>query len=540
MLPTVFSLPAGAIVGGRYKLLKSIGQGGFGITYIGWDSDLKRQVAVKECFPSALCIRDQESGCIVPIRSEWEQAYLRSLEDMRHEAQTLASLNHECVVRVHDVIWGNGSVFCVMPWLSGGTLRDKIIIGDMSAKASMQCLRHLLDALAYLHGRGVIHRDIKPENIMLDESGKPVIIDFGAALNRPDRTTGVVTTQGSFSYGYAAPEQITGKGKIGPWTDFYALSATWYELLTGVRPEAADARLMQDDLKPLESMPLRVSYPPELLKTLWRNMALLPQDRCESVAQWLECWEKGVLPPLSLPRHGSILKRRIAMGVGAALLLGGVVCAGWWLRSRPAQPVATQPSQPQVDPNSLRETLLQKVRATFKVEEYIGICKETLDKLDQMEAKWKKEYDKLTEESREKLKRTNDPERLNEMSRELRTAYQALNKRCRNEFDAYMKAFQVRIRRYSVDSADVLREYRAKDTNEAAVLPMVAEDIFAETSPWYSKVITKQATIHSSTSAPESEIVKLMVAFVEKANEIGAEQAEERARKEREEWEQES
>lgn len=481
----VFDLPPGTLIGRRYKLLKTIGQGGFGITYIAWDSELRRQVAVKECFPAGLCLRDPDSGAIMPMRREWEQQYFCALDDMQRETQTLASLNHECVVRIHDVIWGNGSVFCVMPWLPGGTLREKIIIGDTPAEVSIQYLRQILDALAYLHNRGIIHRDIKPENIVLDERGKPIIIDFGAALNRPERTTGVSSTQGSFSHGYAAPEQITGKGKVGPWTDFYALSATWYELLTGVCPEASDARLMQDDLKPLKEVSLRVSYPTELLDVLWRNLSLLPADRCQSVEQWLECWENGVLPPLPLPRRRSSLRRRLVVAGVSLAVIGGASLVAWKLWPRVVQPLPMGV----VNADEVRQRVLKKVRKICRVDEYKALCDKYVGMADARRKEHNRELQKLLDAFTQKLNRTEDEEALYELLSLLNDRFYSMVNLHRDELMQINSDFNNHARGFVIDQGDVMRSYQSDDMNEMAVLPLVAEDVSAEVRPWFNKTL---------------------------------------------------
>lgn len=510
----VFDLPPGTLIGGRYKLLKALGQGGFGITYIAWDCELNRNIAVKECFPAGICLRESEGGGVRPIRSEWESMYLKALDDMRKEARTLAALNHENIVRIHDVIWGNGSVFCVMPWLSSGSLKQRMNEGCVPAEQSLQWLRCLLDALNYLHSRDIFHRDLKPDNIMFNDAGNPVIIDFGAALNRPELTT--TTTQGSFSRGYAAPEQITGKGRIGPWTDFYALSATWYEMLTGIRPEASDARLMQDDLKPLSEV-CRMSYPRELIALLQSNLLLNPRERCQSVEQWLQCWEDGTLPQLDIPT-GSRLRYRRYMGLAAAVALLGGVGAAVWYATLPARQVKVRLST--ADPLTLKTHLEAKLREFVKLDEYEAICTAAKSALPEWAAAYEaraKELIQLGEAAVSQLKTAEDAARL---SRQVQNSYNALceerSSSCsemRNEFYKKIKPF-----RYSV--AEISAEFRPENMEEAALLPSVSAELENRCIKLHDSVIVPLSELDSMSKETEKRFFKLIKLLVDKEVEL--------------------
>ena len=337
-----FALPPGTLLG-NYKLLKVLGQGGFGITYIAWDNQLRRNIVLKECFPLGLCCRDSDTGEIIPLPHASRDVYRTAMDSLRREAQTLASLNHESIVRVYDVFESHGSIFYVMPWLEGGSLRERMDEAasgksTITPEQAAEWILLLLDGLDYLHGKGIYHRDIKPGNILFDERGLPVLIDFGAALNKPEVTCTI--TQGEFSYAYASPEQITGKGKIGPWTDFYALAATWYELITGTPAEPADRRLMQDDVVLLSGMTFSQPWPRELLASIDRNLRLKPEERCQTARQWKEWLEQG--KPGKLHKGNSRKNTLIVASLG---LLVVIIILGIWTVNRLSVDKAEPPDQ---------------------------------------------------------------------------------------------------------------------------------------------------------------------------------------------------
>ena len=298
------SLPPGAQLG-QYRLLEAASQGGFGILYRAWDEKLNRPVAVKECFPASICQHDPQTGMVRPRTPALQRQYETALDSMYEEAQTLASLHHARVVPVYDVFRAAGGLFYVMPWLEGGSLREKMAAAQaggppIAAQELRRWLPEILSALEYLHSKKVIHRDVKPGNIMFDTDGNPVLVDFGSALNRATKVD--TTTQGEFSPVYASPEQVSGKGKIGPWTDLYSLAATWYELISGSPPEPAQQRLAKDDLQPL---PCGETV---LEQSLMQNLALNPAERCQSAREWQDWLLSGALPvAIARPRRRRFL-----------------------------------------------------------------------------------------------------------------------------------------------------------------------------------------------------------------------------------------
>ena len=493
METAVVGLPPGTLVGERYKLLGVHGRGGFGITYAAWDTQKEERVAVKECFPQEVCVRDAKTGAIQPACAEWEPRYLKALESMRKEVETLSSLRHPAVVQIRDVIWGNGSVFCVMSWLSGGTLKERMEQGTITREKSLEWLNTLLDALRYLHGRGVYHRDIKPGNIMFDASDAPVIIDFGAALNRGDRTTASTTSQGEFSRNYAAPEQITGKGEVGAWTDIYALSATWYELLTGVRPESSDARLMRDGLKPLTGMPNKLGYPEILLALLERNMSLLSASRCQSVDQWRQCVEDGVLPALVQPgkRRRRIL---IAIGVLAALGLGGL--CGVYLAIRGDSTATAAEQMPAV---GLRKQLIARVESEIQAQEYRKLCEQYTHRINQLHEEHKKLIRRMDDRYRTDIAQAGSEDALETLRKRLWKEARELDDRMQGEARAIYDEFMEKGKGYSISSSAMQARVQPRNHAEEIILPVVCEELAQELGQCQSNALIRWSSQDAAT-----------------------------------------
>lgn len=523
----VDALPPAAVIGGRYKLLKALGQGGFGITYIAWDAELARNVAVKECFPSGLCRRDPLSGAVQPLTPAAETPYLTALDDMRKEAQTLAQVEHARVLRVHDVIWGNGSVFLIMPWLGGGSLAERIAdtAHPPTEQEQLAWLADIVEGLAYLHGKGITHRDIKPSNILFDDDGRPVIIDLGAALNRnPADLTRSTTTRGAFSPGYASPEQATGKGKIGPWTDFYSLAATWYELLTGTRPEDAEKRLMEDDLVPLPAATLRIPCPREVRALLYRNLSLRPAERCRDAAEWQHVLRGGALPPLPRRRLPLVLASAAAAASLAALLLGG------YLALRPAAPAPSSPASPAVsaapaaaDIPAVRAELRRKMEAHFHTADFLATCEQFRRRASESKAACDKVlHDRLADiESRIPQAQKRDAVRSMEeelVSLSRQTPLSDCSEALMNEFCRYCDEHPWE---------NLASRYSTNDPAELMLLPIVAQELEKELYEAYND--TSVVLIEMTTDVAEyKNINALRAALNARRDFLTAREAEQR------------
>ena len=268
---------------GRYEIVSVLGQGGFGITYRARDVQLGREVAIKEYLPSALAIR-QGGTTVLPRTTKMADDFGWGRDRFVTEGRTLASLHRAtAIVHVFDYLEANGTAYIVMELLSGQTLEERITKnGKLSAEEVDRILWPLLDGLEQVHNAGFLHRDIKPANILLDATGNPTLIDFGASrAAMAGRSTALTAI---FTPGYAAAEQMT-SAKQGPWTDIYGLSATLYHAITGRTPPGAFDRMLTDTYEPLSQIK-PAGFSPGVLAGVDAGLAVVASDRPQSIAGW--------------------------------------------------------------------------------------------------------------------------------------------------------------------------------------------------------------------------------------------------------------
>jgi len=268
---------------GKYKILKTLGQGGFGITYLAEQTNLGRKVCIKEFFmkeygertaapaadSDATVMADDSTVLAGTVAAtgpksspENEATVLTSVsgitstaaailerykEKFLKEARTIAKLDHPGIVRIHDVFEENGTAYYVMDFVEGENLNDKIKReGPLSEEKALGYIRQVADALSFVHGHNIMHLDVKPANILVRKSDdKAILIDFGTAKQYDSEGSQTSTTPIGLSAGYA-PIEMTKPGGVqtfSPETDVYSLGATLYYLVTGQNPPDASERM---------------------------------------------------------------------------------------------------------------------------------------------------------------------------------------------------------------------------------------------------------------------------------------------------------
>ncbi len=275
-------LPIGTVLG-DFKITGIVGEGGFGIVYLAYESTLDRTVAIKEYLPSSIAGRTGNQS--VMVRSQLNtNAYASGLKNFLREAQLLARFSHPAMVEVHRVWEQNSTAYMAMRFYDGKTLRE---LRQGTATFDELYIRRLMepifDAVALLHAQNVIHRDVSPDNILMRGNGAPVLLDLGAARLVIGGMTQALTT--ILKPGYAPIEQYVDDGTMrqGPWTDVYGLGAVLYYLLTGVAPPQAVARMITDPLRKTLLAALQIPVAPYFIDAVVKALAVRPDDRYQSV-----------------------------------------------------------------------------------------------------------------------------------------------------------------------------------------------------------------------------------------------------------------
>lgn len=297
-------LPQRSVLGDEHKYLfgKALGQGGFGITYFGWDLALGRRVAIKEYFPSHYVTRMLGTNNVVIIAPQFAEASNRGLRRFIEEARILAKVkNLPGIVSVYDFFSANGTAYIVMEYLDGLSLKKYIHRkgGMISVDSALAILRPVMESLAEVHKMGLVHRDISPDNIIITRKNEVKLIDFGAAKqsNADGKALSVILKQG-----FAPPEQYTPTAPQGAWTDIYALAVTIYYAITGVIPPESITRKTKDTLVPPSKLGIHIA--PVVEFALMKALAVEVKDRYHDLSDLVSALypqNVPVRPPSAFP-----------------------------------------------------------------------------------------------------------------------------------------------------------------------------------------------------------------------------------------------
>ena len=269
----------------RYLLGRVLGQGGFGITYLAWDLDQSRKLAIKEYFPLAISTRAEDRSTVSPVSAKSRSEMEYGLKKFEEEGLALERLrDRPGIVSMVDFVYANNTAYIVMLYVEGLTFKQYLEErgGTISFEIALRILGLVMNALEEVHAAGMLHRDVSPDNIYVENDGQTKILDFGAtryAMGEQSRSLSVILKPG-----YAPEEQYRSKGHQGPWTDVYALGATFYRAITGNPPPDAMDRLAQDELIPPSRLEVRMPAGAET--ALLKALAVRAERRFKTVAEF--------------------------------------------------------------------------------------------------------------------------------------------------------------------------------------------------------------------------------------------------------------
>lgn len=279
-----YALPMGTILAGKYLVGRVLGQGGFGITYVGWDIALERKVAIKEYYPSGQVSRNPGSRGLTWYTSvQSQQAKQNGTQIFLKEARKMSKVDDiPNVVRVRDLFQENETAYIVMDFVEGETLKARLEkTGPLPWEQAKGIFLPAIQAMEQVHQAGLVHRDISPDNLMLTPDGKVKILDLGAAkdLSVNNGASSMQVAKGGFS----PFEQYTQRGSSGPWTDVYAMAATVYYTLTGKLPPVATDRVVEDTIS-WDEPGLKV-LSAQALEALQKAMVISAKNRMQSIEE---------------------------------------------------------------------------------------------------------------------------------------------------------------------------------------------------------------------------------------------------------------
>ncbi len=294
------ALAAGtSLQGGMYTVGRVLGQGGFGITYLGGDIRARRPVAIKEFFPYGSTRR---GVTVHPFGGLSAADYQNTRTKFLDEARILARFDHPAIVDVYGTFEENNTAYMVMELLRGRTLGQ--LVEERGPLPESEAVRHMVragEALEVVHAANLLHRDLKPDNLMLNGAGDVVLIDFGTARTFAAGKTGRMTTM--VTPGYAPLEQYGEHVRFGPFTDIYALGATFYHLLTGRMPPSATDRASGVEL--VEPARLNPAVSSDVSDAVMWSMKMRVSERPQKVSEFIDALRLSTIRTQTPPEPDS-------------------------------------------------------------------------------------------------------------------------------------------------------------------------------------------------------------------------------------------
>ena len=291
--------PEQLLQGGKYKIIKPLGQGGFGITYLAEQTLMERKVCIKEFFMKEYCDRDEATSQVSLGTTNNKAMMEKYQEKFLKEARMIARLDHPNIIRIFDVFTENNTAYYVMEYIDGKNLNEIVKErGALPEAVAVEYVRQIGEGLAYVHERNINHLDIKPGNILIRKSdNRPILIDFGMSKQYNESGDQTSSTPLGISAGYAPLEmyQAGGVSSFSPQTDVYGLGATLYYMVTGTVPPSASDVMN-------EGLPEMPGYLSDSIKTaIEKAMEFRKKDRPETVALFMSMLNAAVPGNFSKP-----------------------------------------------------------------------------------------------------------------------------------------------------------------------------------------------------------------------------------------------
>ncbi len=289
-----------------YEVIKLIAGGGFSLIYLAQDEDEPDRVVIKEYLPKKLGVRDEGAKLVRVVAEEKRHSFAQGKRLFYKEAKVLSQIQHPNIVNIRNFFLDNDTAYMVMDYEEGKNLGGYVRKrgGKMSKTFMMTVFPPLLDALSMVHDHNHLHLDIKPSNIHLRQGGNPLLLDFGAAHEFVEQSSGnrigrVVTP------GYSPVEQYYSSGEVGPWSDIYAIGASMRTCLDGKAPPTSIERHAKDTVKPA-AIEYKRRYPAQMLEAIDWAMEIDADSRPQNARELLTAFigETPTETPLSESSSG--------------------------------------------------------------------------------------------------------------------------------------------------------------------------------------------------------------------------------------------